>query len=291
MSDPQESPGVTDAERRRAATLPRRFRLTRPASATTADVSASAATKKTNLSKVPIFVESKHRRTQAGEEEHREPVGANSLRLDPSDAVEPAHATSPPRKRHVAGEAEEQWRRKYKVQKETRIPPADENANPTSYELLEKMQRLAKEVLESDQKQSSAVHSPTKLRYKPKAPIRYKDRHLEEPRISNDDDFDAMDIDSSDGTDYIVDTYIRVPASNVVSEDDAQSKIGYIVITDQDQELWETYLEEEEDSDKDWNSEEEDENGKRPCLCSDPPTYSLQLRTIMVPTTRKMRLT
>lgn len=256
---------VTHAQERRAATLPRRFHLARPPLATVVDAPDDITAKdRTQLiSNVPIFVERKRRRAQAGEEEHQEACDAKKLRQTTSDdASGLVKSTPPPRKRHVAGEAEKQWRQKYRVRSETGNEQVNEHENHKSHELLERMQRLAEETQDPDRTLSHPVSSSAKIRFKPKAPVRYKDRHPKDPRISTDDDLDAMDINSGDDAEYIVDTYIRVPASNVIPEDNARSRIGYIVITDEDQELWETYLEEEEDSDKDWNSEEEDENGK-----------------------------
>lgn len=80
---------------------------------------------------------------------------------------------------------------------------------------------------------------------------------------------DAQDFESQD--DFVYDTYLRTkPAmvgfrSNCPMDIDqmnnlASGKVGILVIAEQDEEAWEAYGEEEE-SDKDWNSEEEDENG------------------------------
>lgn len=72
--------------------------------------------------------------------------------------------------------------------------------------------------------------------------------------------------------DYVYDTYVRSSGQVVSttkdvtepnfseSENIENNKIGILVIGDEDQEIWETFAEEEE-SDKEWNSEEEDENG------------------------------
>lgn len=274
----QDAVPVTHAQDRCAATLPRRFHLTRPSPATVVDVPNGVTAKdRTKLiPNVPIFVERKRRRAQAGEEEHQEAGDAKKLRQTTSDDIGGlVQPTPPPRKRHVAGEAEKQWRQKHRIRSETGNEQVNEHENHKSHELLERMHKLAEEIQDSDRTLSNDVSPSAKIRFKPKAPVRYKDRHPKEPRSSTDDDLDAMDIDSGDDAEYIVDTYIRVPASNVISEENTPSKIGYIVITDEDQELWETYLEEGEDSDKDWNSEEEDENGKasmgvKGLICSHP---------------------
>ena len=121
------------------------------------------------------------------------------------------------------------------------------------------MERFASEIETSDAQPSSpnSQHAPSKLKYKPKVPpLRYKDRHPDKstPQI----DVDMMDLDSDEG-DFVYDTYVRQP-DTAVSLDEMNGNIGILVITEEDQEVWESYIE-DEDSDKDWNSEEEDENG------------------------------
>lgn len=80
---------------------------------------------------------------------------------------------------------------------------------------------------------------------------------------------DAEDPESQD--DFVYDTYLRTKQPMVGSqpgcpmdidqlEGIADGKVGILVIAEQDEAVWEAYAEEEE-SDKDWNSEEEDENG------------------------------
>ena len=80
---------------------------------------------------------------------------------------------------------------------------------------------------------------------------------------------DAQDSESQD--DFVYDTYLRTKPAMVGFRSDwpmdidqlnivASGKVGILVIAEQDEEAWEAYGEDEE-SDKDWNSEEEDENG------------------------------
>lgn len=79
----------------------------------------------------------------------------------------------------------------------------------------------------------------------------------------------AQDLECQD--EYVYDTYLRTKLAMVDLQSDspmdvdqinmlASGKVGILVIAEQDEEAWEAYGEEEE-SDKDWNSEEEDENG------------------------------
>lgn len=73
------------------------------------------------------------------------------------------------------------------------------------------------------------------------------------------------DADMEDEGDYVYDTYILAPSPSdgavQTTAYDALGNVGYLVITEEDQDVWETYLE-DEPSDKDWNSDEEDENAE-----------------------------
>jgi len=63
----------------------------------------------------------------------------------------------------------------------------------------------------------------------------------------------------------VYDVYVLAPAGSV---DDAQMEvdggpgnIGYLIITEEDQSIWETYIEGEA-SDKEWDTDDEDENAE-----------------------------
>ena len=75
----------------------------------------------------------------------------------------------------------------------------------------------------------------------------------------------SRDAHAEDENDYVYDTYILASTSDLgATQMEGQSglgNVGYLVITEEDESLWETYLE-DEPSDKDWNSEEEDENAE-----------------------------
>jgi hypothetical protein len=76
--------------------------------------------------------------------------------------------------------------------------------------------------------------------------------------------------------DFVYDTYLRTTHVVVGAQLDTPmdidtlehieiGKVGILIIAEQDEAVWETFAEEEEgESDKDWNSEEEDENGTFP---------------------------
>lgn len=116
----------------------------------------------------------------------------------------------------------------------------------------------------------SQPQSQPKIKLKPPRP-----RPQEKERKSGDSGGDqvmedVIDIESE--KDFVYDTYIRSSGQVVSTPKDMteprvselenidNNRIGILVIDDEDQEIWETFAEEEE-SDKEWNSEEEDENG------------------------------
>lgn len=117
----------------------------------------------------------------------------------------------------------------------------------------------------AQEKQTPLIISPVKKeytsKYKPKLPTkRYRDRHPEEakkPASPPPTDPDAMDIDK----DYVYDTYIR---DVTMSDADNQptGTVGVIVITDEDEELWETYWQDGSDSSEGYYTDDEDENAE-----------------------------
>ncbi|TKA82633.1 hypothetical protein B0A55_00753 [Friedmanniomyces simplex] len=91
---------------------------------------------------------------------------------------------------------------------------------------------------------------------------RNMERKATEPRIRDDEDVD-MD---SDG-DYVYDTYVLAPSDGAappdisISNELSDIEIGYLIITDEDQSVWETYIE-DEPSDQDCDTDDEDENAE-----------------------------
>lgn len=73
------------------------------------------------------------------------------------------------------------------------------------------------------------------------------------------------DKDGEEDADYVYDTYVLAPTTDMgaaqVDAQDALGNVGYLVITEEDQAVWETYIE-DDPSDKDWNSDEDDENAE-----------------------------
>ncbi|OTB08382.1 hypothetical protein M426DRAFT_317005 [Hypoxylon sp. CI-4A] len=111
---------------------------------------------------------------------------------------------------------------------------------------------------EEDQKQSSAK---SKYKYAPKQIKRYAERHPEEARGQVDSEMmDAgAEISDSDASDYIIETYERIPASKMGEHVPPQS-IGVLVF-DQEPDL-ELFYAEGADSDEEEQDDEEDENAE-----------------------------
>ncbi|KAI9711974.1 MAG: hypothetical protein M1820_001682 [Bogoriella megaspora] len=103
-------------------------------------------------------------------------------------------------------------------------------------------------------------HAKSKL--KPKVTARrYHERHPQTTKLLAENDL--MDIDSGNDSDFVFDTYIRHrldPLSSAV--EDGTKHLGILVIDEDDQEAWEEFIDDGEDSEKDWNSEDEDSNAE-----------------------------
>ena len=190
-----------------------------------------------------------------------------------------------PHKRPNATAAERKWRTETWANPSK---PNEINGNPTrtaenidepssqwnyeSTQLAEQLQEVALEELRASEERVRGFSDVRGLKVKPKPP---KPR---QPRIGNlaDDDrgddimTDTTDLD--DDCDYVLDTYIRSNAQPFGDTEPAKpyggsllgvnhGNIGILVIEDEEEEaLWEAFAENQE-SDPEWNSEEEDENG------------------------------
>lgn len=103
--------------------------------------------------------------------------------------------------------------------------------------------------------------TPSKLKFKPKPPAqRYADRHPEEVQHPEDKEMADVDVDNSDSddSDYIIETYVRVPASSIGDHIPPQS-VGLLVF-DGEPDI-EFFYGEDDESEDDWAEDEEDENG------------------------------
>lgn len=210
---------------------------------------------------IPTFVEATARKRKfEGEDVASEP--------EPMD-----HDVKPPPalKRPIANAKERQWRAETWKQSTASTAPTLQ-ADPPPKGLVDALEQFALEEAARDE-----VREKPKVTSIPKKPVqRYKDRFPKEyaaqvaarsktqtPGLSQDNV--DVDMDTSDEEDYVYDTYVRtkepVMLPSMDKDDAAHDKIGYLVITEQDQPFWETYFE-DEDSEKEFESDDEDENGE-----------------------------
>ncbi|KAF2144291.1 uncharacterized protein K452DRAFT_306878 [Aplosporella prunicola CBS 121167] len=148
--------------------------------------------------------------------------------------------------------------------------------NDVDQNLLRQMQEFAQEVEESEKSvvkpryQPQMPATPPKLKFQPRTPqiARYRDRHPEGQKPdSSQRDVDMENSDIEDG-EYVYDTYIRYdgPSDTLIDplkSDTLPPNIGLLIISEEDQPLWEEYLEDVGDQGSDFDFEdEEDENAE-----------------------------
>lgn len=93
---------------------------------------------------------------------------------------------------------------------------------------------------------------------------RSKDIHRQRVAVSEPHPRDA-EMTNTDDADFVYDTYVITTAGDgaaagVLSDNDL-GDVGYLIISEDDQSVWETYLE-DETSDKGWDTDDEDENAE-----------------------------
>ena len=144
-------------------------------------------------------------------------------------------------------------------------PPADAN--------MEKMMELMnafvidqiglklQELEEEKNQTTSPQKSPAPLRFKPKAPAqRYSERHPETVSEPVDKEMEDVDTSASDTDDeYVIETYVRVPASRMGSSVSPQD-VGLLVF-DEEPDI-DSFYNNGSDSEDEWLEDEDDENGK-----------------------------
>ncbi|KAI0527806.1 hypothetical protein F5B22DRAFT_4834 [Xylaria bambusicola] len=121
------------------------------------------------------------------------------------------------------------------------------------------LQRAEDERREQERARNS---TPSKLKFKPKPPAkRYAERHPGE--ATQPTDREMMDVDvghsDSDDSDYIIETYVRVPASSMGDHVPPQS-VGLLVF-DEEPDI-EFFYGEDDESEDEWAEDEEDENAE-----------------------------
>lgn len=206
-----------------------------------------------------------------------------------ADSTEPTAVEEPPRKLKLPG-ADRKGPRAPVAQAKKELPKSmdDKHWAAEDDEVSHKMNAFALQIIgqnlaeeeERDKKAAAAVarkqacSSPHKFKPKPPAK-RFAERHPEViaqheaviPPASDQDEYETASEDE-----YVVETYVRVPAS-VLSKDVDPEKIGLLVFGNESDA--EYFYGEEGDSDDEWLEDEEDENGK----LSDLPHLPLVIGT------------
>lgn len=285
------SPNIppSPAKARDLSIIPRRFHLKKSASATFPYASSPSGgiqkRKKGQKPDIAVFVE----RAKEGLKRQKSSLSTESIA--DSQALREATDISVPttqihtqtsQKRPNASAVEKQWRAQQWGQKALqRIPvdpPKSENfpesdaRDHVSLQLAEELQQFALQHTNGD-RPAEPIKPTSNLKYQPKVPAqRHRDTQLQSTAVADKDSEMEIVDDAEDEGEYVYDTYTRQPSKpdtvhydlenmHLVSGlDEDNAKIGVLVITEEDQEIWEAYAE-DDDSDKDWNSEEEDENG------------------------------
>ncbi|KAJ8128259.1 hypothetical protein O1611_g5378 [Lasiodiplodia mahajangana] len=120
---------------------------------------------------------------------------------------------------------------------------------------------LQKAEEERREQERSRINTPSRLKFKPKPPAkRYAERHPEEAQRGADREMVDADTENSDSDgDYIIETYVRVPASSIGDHVPPQS-VGLLVF-DEEPDV-EFFYGEDEESEDEWAEDEEDENAE-----------------------------
>ena len=190
-----------------------------------------------------------------------------------------------PRKRPNATAAERKWRTETWAnapkpnEVDGKCTRTAENINEPSsqwnYEsirLAEQLQGVALAEIRASEEGAKGPSGSGQLKVKPKPPKPRQSRTEKLAVNASEDDImtDAINLGVDD--DYVLDTYIRSSAQSFEVTEPANlpnnslhgmnhGKVGILIIEDEEEEaLWEAFAEDQE-SDLEWNSEEEDENG------------------------------
>lgn len=100
-----------------------------------------------------------------------------------------------------------------------------------------------------------------KHRFLPRATTRLKDRVKRNSGMSDDTYDDAMDVDAASDTEYVYDTYILDEAMDFDPQTAEPGTVGLLHIAEDQQPIWETYLD-ETDSEDERASDDEDSNAE-----------------------------
>ncbi|KAJ6015197.1 hypothetical protein N7540_009788, partial [Penicillium herquei] len=203
-----------------------------------------------------------------------------------------------PRKRPVVNQAEKKWREERQgtisAAKQHLSDTLEKSAqthqstwDEESERLAEEFERIAFEIerdMERNENQDERFAPPTsrpQIPIRSPQPLKYQPRPPKQPRATQSQQpvaaapaQDAMNVAEDDDNDYVYDVYIRRPLgesdmlSNPLAEAESDqlkrmqastSGIGVIVITAEDEEYWEHFV---EDDEEEWDSEDADSNAE-----------------------------
>lgn len=221
-----------------------------------------------------------------------------------------ASSPTKPRKRPIVNQAEKRFREQRrgtisnaKQNLSNSFQGQEKNWDEESDRLAREFEQVALE-LEQEQGQDHGMDlgsrvgaqppAPTpipSLGSAPKTPLKHQPRLPKEPRVApspvapqaaKDDEA----VEEDDEGDYVYDVYIRRPISETEMlknpladyESEQQQKmvtksqpgVGVIVITAEDEQYWEDFV---EDDEEEWDSEDADSNGKSLCINSLVPLF------------------
>ena len=296
-------PAVADQLLRNARTSaePRRFHLTKASSTPSLrhmpQKSGIQKRRKQQRKDLAVFVERAEDMIQSKTlAEHFPNVENTSTRQSPHLHPDITVGVNPPRKRPNVSAAEKKWKAETRSKKPSiestqrdkeqssqskQVPLS--NWDAISFKLAEEMHHAA--LVEAQERESTTgskaeVTPITAVKIKPKPPpLRYCERSA--PTKAPDNQHEGMASSDGEDSDYVYDTYIRYFNPTQGSSSDAfdtrndpltiidKANIGILVITEEDEDVWEAYGE-DETSDEDLNSEEEDENGTFSCKNEEP---------------------
>ncbi|KAI1829539.1 hypothetical protein DTO006G1_8360 [Penicillium roqueforti] len=224
---------------------------------------------------------------------------AQALALKPKELVQDITPPSPvkPRKRPVVNQAEKRWREERQgavsAAKQRLSETLEKSAQTQHRSWEQESERLAHDFeqialeLEREAEQDYGMDIDVKpapppayvqpaFSTAPKPPLKHQPRQPKEPRVAvTPPPQTEQAVEEDDEDDYVYDVYVRRPLSEeemlknplAEFESDQQQKdlaksqpgVGVIVITAEDEEIWEDFIENDEEE---WDSEDADSNAE-----------------------------
>jgi hypothetical protein len=129
------------------------------------------------------------------------------------------------------------------------------------------LQEIGNNIAEAEAVKPGGSPAPTSFpakrpsKFKPKIPkLRYHERHPEQfANHENDMQVEELIEEMDDDSEYVIDTYIRMPADDMEVDSDVEKNVGFLVLDGQSD--IEEFYNQDTESDEDDDYDEEDENG------------------------------